>query len=395
MICEYPPSNAGVTANGRSTRSHGSDVETTVKSQEASPRFIDSPYTDSTDGEDMQETSERRMTELFLLHHFIRITPTLPPSFDPSLLDATVNEVPRIACQHPCLMSVMLAFAALHIVYDKETRESPLTPQLDWGTVHRTYLNLGIRQQRETLSELTPFNAEATCWASIFIMYQIFKLLPRSQESLELDPNQPYSPPLDWFYLSTPIQAVIAHARKILPPEATILRLLRSNKPKLWDVEALLAPFQRAMPKFEDFLDYDTYPEYAADQQHVLLLDQDTQDAYEKTLSYLGSIYGAIFHDREPPLCVARRILGYAVIVPRRYCSLLQERRPRALAMFALFAALMKYVDGLWLFNGRADAELNGIEKILGPSWQVPMKWVREVMLLAASKSHDFPQRGR
>ena len=197
MICEYPPLSTRVAVTGRSLQSYGPDVETTANSQQASPSFIESPYTDSMDGEDMQETSERRMTELFLLHHFIRIVPTLPPSFDPSLFDATINEVPRIACQHPCLMSVMLALAALHIVYDKETRASLLTPQLDWDTVHRTYLNLGIRQQRQTLSELTPFNAEATCWASIFIMYQIFKLLPRSKESLEMDPNQPYIPPTD------------------------------------------------------------------------------------------------------------------------------------------------------------------------------------------------------
>ena len=195
--------------------------------------------------------------------------------------------------------------------------------------------------------------------------------------------------------MSTPIQDVLVHARKMLPPEATILRVLRSNHPKLWNVDSLLAPFQRELPKFEDFLDYETYPEYAADQQQVLPLDKDTQDTYAKTLSYLATIHGAIFHDREPPLCVARRIMGFAVIIPRRYSSLLEERRPRALAFFALFAALMKYVDGLWLFNGRADAELNGIEKILGSSWQVPMKWVHEVMQLAASKSDDFPQRGR
>ena len=336
----------------------------------------------------MPESTERRLTELFLLHHFIRIVPTLPPSFDPSLRDALINELPRIACQHNCLMNSMLALAALHLFYEEDKRALPYVPDVDWAHAHRTYLNLGIRQQRQALSELSSNNAEAICWASMFIVYLALKLLPRSSLAMETDAAQQYEPPMEWFSLSVPLISVFVTARKFMSRDTFISRLFRSKRPNLSNREELLTTTRP--PDIDRLLDYATYPEYDGASQELIMVEEETKAAYEGTLSYVATVYTAVFSNAEEPLSVARRLLAFPVICPPHFCTLLQEKRPRALVIFALFASLMKYADHIWLFRGRAEAEVYGIEKVVGLPWQGLMQWIKQVMQQAEVHARDI-----
>lgn len=62
--------------------------------------------------------------------------------------------------------------------------------------------------------------------------------------------------------------------------------------------------------------------------------DPEARDAYNKTVSYIGTIHLAIKageHDME----VCRRLIAFAVLIPDKMIELIEEKRPRALVIFS------------------------------------------------------------
>ncbi len=72
---------------------------------------------------------------------------------------------------------------------------------------------------------------------------------------------------------------------------------------------------------------------------------------------------------------MVRRIVCLGVLAPRRYIELLEEGRPRALAILAHHMALSQAVEEHWWFHGVADRAVNGIQSILPAEWQWAMEW--------------------
>src|SRR5213078_1264997 len=60
------------------------------------------------------------------------------------------------------------------------------------------------------------------------------------------------------------------------------------------------------------------------------LEDRETREAYEGTVSYIGSVQMAI-KAREHSMGICRRLMAFAVLVPKKMIELVEEKRPRAL----------------------------------------------------------------
>ncbi|KAK4128595.1 hypothetical protein N657DRAFT_30856 [Parathielavia appendiculata] len=88
--------------------------------------------------------------------------------------------------------------------------------------------------------------------------------------------------------------------------------------------------------------------------------------------------------------------LAFPATVSRRFIELLEERRPRALAILACFFALLKSMDSVWWLQGMARREVLGVVSLFnsdffGPdayrTWWPHLEWAMRIALYEPSPS--------
>jgi Fungal Zn(2)-Cys(6) binuclear cluster domain len=345
-----------------------------------------SPYADPGDIEHSLGPDERRMLELRLIHHFTTVVVyTFPACNEARFRDLWVVDAVRTAFEHPFLFNAILAISSLHRISDTspttyfyQTDENPVMAEriasaisftnmgIDLAKAHRIYLTTAIRQQREAISNLGPTNADAIFMASLLLSYQ----------SLNLIPDQPtafYSPPIEWLKMSKAVHAVVGAAGPMVHNESILaLMLSYTTEPDFKDRAAMFNPAYRR--PFEALLDWSRYPERD--------LNVEDQEAYEETLAYVGGVYRA-FLNNEAPRVLVRRLVCLGVLAPPRFTTLLEQGRPRALAILAHHFALSRAVDEHWWFHGMADRVVSGIQSILPAEWQWAMVWPLSMIRIA------------
>ncbi|MCJ1317729.1 hypothetical protein MMC15_003056 [Xylographa vitiligo] len=343
------------------------------------PVCLPSPYSDSGDATDLFDPEERRELELRLLHHFITIaTYTFPACDDRRYRDLWTIDAVRSGFQHTFLLNAMLAISALHLLFDTrsmtyfyardedQVAAARVTKALfvtdtdkarDLARAHRLYLNTAIRQQREAIANLSSSNADAVFMASLLLSYQSLRLIPDQSTS------SPYLPPIQWLKMCKAVATIIQIARPITEPDFA-------------DEMAMFNPLYRK--PFDALLDWSQYPEP--------FLNQEIKCTYEKTLAYVGGVYRALLN-KEAPRSMIRRIVCLGVLAPARYIELLEQGRPRALAILAHHLALSQAIEEHWWFHGVADRVVHGIQSILPAEWQWAIEWPLSMIQVAGDRS--------
>lgn len=111
--------------------------------------------------------------------------------------------------------------------------------------------------------------------------------------------------------------------------------------------------------------------------------DAATREAYEKSLSYVGSIQKGL-DDGEPLYAVTRRVQTFSMLVPPRFIEFLGAQRPRALVIMAHFWATVSQVKGVWWIGAEEDddgrestakREIRAIRGVLPREWMGCMVW--------------------
>ncbi len=106
-----------------------------------------------------------------------------------------------------------------------------------------------------------------------------------------------------------------------------------------------------------------------------------TRQAYQHAVAVLNWAH-KIPHKGAP--------LAFPATVSRRYIELLEERRPRALAILACFFALLKSMDSVWWLQGMARREVLGVVSLFnsdffGPdayrTWWPHLEWAMRIAL--------------
>lgn len=99
-------------------------------------------------------------------------------------------------------------------------------------------------------------------------------------------------------------------------------------------------------------------------------------DDYNRTLLYLGSLYGELRKGKSDVLY--RKIVTWLTSLPGGFIDAARARRPRALVILGYYLAYLKMLNGMWWLKGIADHEITGIVRCLGPEWagalEVPCK---------------------
>jgi len=199
------------------------DKESTGSPSQASPPHVEfnSPYESGDDEEGSLNPDERRMLEVRLLHHFTTVVSySFPSSTTSSIRDMWNIEAVRYGFTYEFLLNAIFAISALHIVRDISesprffpdfyadsfrvrnhvlSTAKPTLGNVSPAKVHRFYLNLAVRQQRQAVMCLSAENTNAIILSSVLISYQGMKLHP------EEDELQDYIPPVQWLYMTNAI----------------------------------------------------------------------------------------------------------------------------------------------------------------------------------------------
>jgi hypothetical protein len=106
-----------------------------------------------------------------------------------------------------------------------------------------------------------------------------------------------------------------------------------------------------------------------------------TRQAYQHAVAFLNWAH-KIPHKGAP--------LAFPATVSRRYIELLEERRPRALAILACFFALLKSMDSVWWLQGMARREVLGVVSLFNSdffgadayrTWWPHLEWAMRIAL--------------
>jgi len=341
------------------------------------PMCLADPYSEPGEITNLIEPEERRELELRLLHHFITIvTYTFPACNEKRYRDLWTIDAVRSGFQHAFLFNAILAISALHLLSDirsmtclyardedqvtveRVTKTLSITDTdkvKDIARAHRIYLNTAIRQQREAISNLCSSNADAVFMASLLLSYQSLKLIPDRSNSSS------YSPPIQWLKMTKAVATIIEAARPMVQNDSMIaLMLAYSTEPDFKDEMAMFNPLYRK--PFEALLDWSLCPEPC--------LDLEVRSAYEKT-AYVGGVYRALLN-KEAPRAMIRRIVCLGVLAPTRYIELLEQGRPRALAILVHHLALSQLLKSIGGFMGWQIARSTGYKAYYQPSGSGP-----------------------
>ncbi|KAJ9296120.1 transcriptional regulator family: Fungal Specific TF [Paecilomyces variotii] len=309
------------------------------------------------DGDEIPESKSRRLLELQLLQNYLtKLSQPFPqtPEADGSAVWPFL-EVPQMALQHDNLLYAMFSISATHLL-----RTQPNNAKL--LAARQTYLGLALRKQREAVSQLSGQNADAVCFASTLILIDAFA-------TLEGRDITPYLPPMEWLHMGRGAATVFTVAMKSgLDSEMSkIMSLIDAPPVSLLDNENTMFA-EKYWKDFRNLLRDDIGGGYED------LSDMETLQAYQRTLSFIGSVHHAVM-DGEPihPLC--RRLMAFSPLIPRKFIDFVEERRPRALVILAHYFALASKVRSAWWMGKTPEREIRAIMMVLPPEWQEHMHW--------------------
>jgi hypothetical protein len=287
-----------------------------------------------------------------LMHHFTYVIAARDflGLHDPDVAEMWRNTAPNLAFEHPFLLNIMIAIAALHV-----TKVQP--DRADMADIHRTYFNAAISQHRHALQDLGPENAEAVCVSTVLIALPAFILLQTSEVAC-------YYPPLQLFYLLGSNVPVFKQALPLIPMGSKIMSILTCS-PDMME-------FLQESDKEQYGIPFARFAEWRAHEENI---DPESENVYSFALKFIGCALATI---ETSSLCASeiRRVLySFPTLVPQLFVTRLKENNPRALVILAYFFCLCKAVDNVWWMRGIAEREVFGIQRLLPEEWQWTMSW--------------------
>jgi hypothetical protein len=196
--------------------------------------------------------------------------------------------------------------------------------------IHRIYFNAAVSQLRRAVQDINPENAEAICISNILIALPSFILLQNPE-------NRSYSPPLQLFSILASNVSLFSAAWPMLSETSPIMAFATA-KPDM----RVFSQDVRQDKHRQPFLKLMTWR--AAGEE----VDEESQDAYDFAICYVGCILISIENKAHPSL-LRRMLYSFPTWVPKTFVTRLKEWNPRALTILAHFFALSKAMDNVWL----------------------------------------------
>lgn len=369
VTCVYTPK-----ARVRATPRTGSPLSRVAPAATPSqPRATIDPYPTNYQSNVGQDSSLFTLSDLALLHHWTTITST-------NIVDSTsVNYIwqsafPQFAFNNGALMSRILSLAALHRAFlDPANRHSTM---LVAGQHHSQAIN-GLM---DTLQDDIPTDlCNATFANAVLTFFYAFISFGPLYNDLHTSTNAAAHTSrilgASWIPLVRGLGPIIARVREQVTtgPLGSLLDIVR---------------WMELCPGTEDNVDDERisrvahiWREGGHRSEHV--------DTYDQTLSALRQCnmwqkQSPAWQDDDSP---QKANYGpwsgpfiWVSIVPEAYFTLLQQRQPPAMIIFAYFGALLHRMNHYWWIQGCGRSIIDVVDHCLGPYWDDWLSWPKEFL---------------
>lgn len=332
----------------------------------------------------------------------------------PELIDLWGVSVPDLAFhsgnQH--LVDAILAVAALHLrshsPNDKEIVKASHSYMISCVNQYSKGLSAGIdAANAATLFLTSTLIAFQSTASRVFTKDESHLGMGSMGSFAGMDPNgaaNTYQPPLSWFHSFQGVKTVVAASWPWLKQSDVILSIIDAQP-------VLNLNFSRASEGFFGHL-------LQGVEEELATLDPSAGAAGDAGSASSGSSPGARGTDFVASTRQAyqhavatlnwahtkpgKGSLAFPATVSRRFVEMVEERRPRALAILASFFALLKTLDHVWWLQGMARREVLGIVSLFnsdffGPDaerkWWPHLEWAVRVALYdpGHSGNHYIP----
>jgi hypothetical protein len=302
---------------------------------------------------EIPETKERRLLELRLMSNYIeRLAQPFKLPQSAEVTSAWQRDVPKLALDYENVLYGVLSLSATNLL-----RDDPTDPVL--LAARQNYLVLALRTQRRAVESLNEQDVDAATFTSLLILINSFAMLHERT-------YDPYTPAMSWLEMGKGAGSIIQfllHANQ--NSYATRVKTVIQASPYIWDNPTITDEANRR--EFAGVLSQ-SIPSND-------IWDDETCEAYETTLSYIGSIHKSL-QSGEPTYAICRRIICFPMYIPPRFIEFVQEQRPRALVVLAHFFAVVSRVPlPVWWIGDAGPKEIRAIQGVLPPEWHGQMIW--------------------
>ena len=346
-------------------------------SSNSSPCAIPTPYSAPEPPEEQTISTQDTLLELQLLHNFVTVVIYTFTSSKKGPRDLWSLDANNFSFRHSFLRNCIFAISALHLattphgderIFDEDATDRPV-PLIDTSRIppdpevcadaHRKYLNLAIRDQRKELAKIHADNAYALFLCAVLLTYQALKLLPEDWKVVS------YRPPLQVLQITRAVSDVVNEAKGVLQYDHNLTTIYSTEEEKDLGNKSDIFTAENRRP-FEALLDWSKHPEMND--------NPETREAYEQAVMYVGMCYNAV-REGAPSRTIFRYLVCLSAVVSGEFLTLVEQWRPRALAILAQHFALAKIIDDHWMIRGTAEREVQGIQSLLPPDWQFAMEF--------------------
>ncbi|POS86659.1 hypothetical protein EPUL_002288 [Erysiphe pulchra] len=294
---------------------------------------------------ELPENCSRRLLELRLLHNYIENTCHSLVACNNISIDRTWQfDVPRMAFKQESLLQGIFSISALQLLRVTPDDTDLRAAQKAYHSAANDAISIDIGC---TIQE----NIDAMWFAQVLFQINLFA-------SLEGRVLEPYAPPLQWL-------EIIENRRNMLSLPQNSSDLLCTNtvmvtlsNPDLTNHDQIFSALNRQ--SLSGLLTLD---------RHEEMWDLEAQHAYERTLSYIGSIKKASL-DGEDSHVLAGRVVLFPLYAPVKFIRFVEKQHPRALAMLACFFFLAsKHTENIWWIGTTPMREFQAIQRLLPSEW--------------------------
>lgn len=352
-----------------------------------------------------------RLLELKLMHHYTALTCKTFSFTAPITEDIWKHTVPNLAfsgSQH--LADAILAVAALHL--------RSLTPNdKEIVRASHAYMAASLSEYSATLTKgIDHTNAEALFLTAALIAFQstATRVFMKDEVSTNLGngingdsnarPQGPgvYAIPFSWFHAFQGVKTITASSWQWLRNSPVVTQVINAQAVLQLDFTSSQGTFfghlldgleeelaamnpggeTSSKPKSDPYnFRIPDIPGQLPESESPEDLVGSTRQAYQHAVAVLNWAH-KIPHKGAP--------LTFPATVSRRYIELLQEGRPRALAILACFFALLKSLDSVWWLHGMARREVLGVISLFNSDffgadayreWWPHLEWATRIAL--------------
>ncbi|GJN73052.1 C6 zinc finger protein [Purpureocillium lilacinum] len=299
-----------------------------------------------------------RFLELRLLHHFTTSTAsTLFTTQQPTNEDVWQRAVPQIAFQgKDYLMDAVLSVAALHLRTQHPNDKALIRAS-------HAYAASTLAEYCASLERgITADNAEALFLTATLIAFQSTASRIFAKDDGDADaaePNNRYTLPMPWFHAFQGVKTIVASSWQWIRNSEVVKAVIDSQPSFQLDLNP------RGPKSFFGHLLDGLDDELATENRFQITA---TSQAYSHAVSVLNWAHKNKY---------APATLAFPASVSRRFVELVEEKRPRALAILACFFALLKRMDNVWWLGDVARREVMGLVSLFesGSSWWRHLEW--------------------